>query len=49
MNEDDIIRRTDEIREKYPHYWRDEQAQSELRSLWGDAINDAYLRFSGLA
>jgi len=35
----EIINRTDEIRERYEHYWRDEQAQAELRAVWGDAIN----------
>jgi hypothetical protein len=34
-----LIRRTDDIREKYPHYWRDETAQAELKALWGDAVN----------
>jgi hypothetical protein len=36
---DDLIRRTEDIREKYPHYWRDEQAQAELKALWVDAVN----------
>ncbi|QEL18762.1 hypothetical protein [Limnoglobus roseus] len=35
----DLIRRTDEIREHFPHYWRDEQAQAELAAIWGEAIN----------
>jgi hypothetical protein len=39
-NPADLIRRTDDIRERYGHYWRDEQAQAELKALWGDAIND---------
>ncbi|WP_020472404.1 hypothetical protein [Zavarzinella formosa] len=36
---DSLIERTDAIREKYEHYWRDEQAQAELKAIWGDAIN----------
>jgi hypothetical protein len=35
----DLTRCTDDIRERYPHYWRDEQAQAELKALWGDAVN----------
>jgi hypothetical protein len=35
----DLIRRTDEIREHYERYWSDEQAKAELKAIWGDAIN----------
>ena len=35
----DLIGRTDDIREKHPHYWRDEVAQAELKAIWGEGIN----------
>ena len=40
MTNNELIAQTDAIRERYPHWWRDLQAQCELRALWGDAIND---------
>jgi hypothetical protein len=33
----EMLRRTDDIRERYEHFWRDKQAQDELKALWGDA------------
>ncbi|WP_020471515.1 hypothetical protein [Zavarzinella formosa] len=39
MTAHDLIEQSDNIRENHPHYWRDEQAQAELKALWGDAIN----------
>ena len=36
---DEMARLTDEIREKYPRYWHDEQAWAELKALWGEVIN----------
>jgi hypothetical protein len=36
---DELIRRTNEIKETHPHYWRDDQAQAELAAIWGEAVN----------
>ena len=35
----ELVRRTDEIADKHPHYWRDEAAQAELRAIWGEGVN----------
>lgn len=37
----DIITRTAEIRDKYEQWWRNPDAQQELKAIWGDTINDS--------
>lgn len=37
MTSIDLSSQLDEIRLKYPEYWRSEDAQRELRALWGNA------------
>ncbi|MGE0278476.1 MAG: hypothetical protein AB7R40_24020 [Nitrospiraceae bacterium] len=42
MTEIDLSPQLEQIREKYPEWWRSEEAQRQLQALWGDASCNAH-------